>query len=101
MITDLINLPDKEEERMDEWLATMGIDEHSCCRCGIKPENPLAIQPFFAGGQYFPMCPICALRTRNEMHGLPPDTPFQGEMAQQMYEDFVEDLENEYFDRSY
>jgi hypothetical protein len=25
------------------------------------------------------LCPICALRNRNEMQGLRPDTPFRGE----------------------
>ena len=33
------------------------------------------------------MCPICALRIRNEEHGLPKDTPFQGEIAKEMHEE--------------
>jgi hypothetical protein len=33
------------------------------------------------------LCPICALEVRNELHGLPEDTPFQGEVARAMYEE--------------
>lgn len=29
--------------------------------------------------------PICALRLRNALHGLPPGTPFGGEMAAQLH----------------
>lgn len=36
------------------------------------------------------LCAICALRTRNEKCGLPAGTPFQGEMAVEMYEETVE-----------
>ena len=38
-------------------------------------------------------CPICGLRLRNEMHGLPKDTPFHGEMAKQNYEVALEFLD--------
>lgn len=30
-------------------------------------------------------CPICQLRKRNEMHGLPADTPFNGPMAADLH----------------
>lgn len=33
------------------------------------------------------LCGVCALRLRNEAHGLPLGTPFQGEVAQWMYEE--------------
>jgi hypothetical protein len=33
------------------------------------------------------LCPICALKERNALHGLPEDTPFQGPIARQMYEE--------------
>jgi hypothetical protein len=33
------------------------------------------------------LCPICTLKVRNELHGLPEDTPFEGEIAQQIYEE--------------
>ena len=32
------------------------------------------------------ICGVCALEERNRVHGLPPNTPFQGEMAQLTYE---------------
>jgi hypothetical protein len=35
-------------------------------------------------------CPICALRLRNTQAGLPIDTPFQGEMANDMWEEATE-----------
>lgn len=36
------------------------------------------------------VCPICALVELNRMHGLPLDTPFQGEQAQDFYEEAME-----------
>ena len=33
------------------------------------------------------LCPLCALKKRNAMHGLPEGTPFQGEIAQEMWEE--------------
>ena len=32
-----------------------------------------------------PMCPICALRLRNALAGLPADTPFTGTMAKRLH----------------
>lgn len=32
------------------------------------------------------MCPLCGLRERNRMAGLPPDAPFQGGRAKEMYD---------------
>lgn len=33
-------------------------------------------------------CPDCALEIINEAHGLPKNTPFQGEYAKEIYDDF-------------
>jgi len=33
------------------------------------------------------VCPICGLKLRNKIHGLPKDTPFHGEMAQEYYKE--------------
>lgn len=37
-------------------------------------------------------CPICALKARNKLVGLPEDTPFQGEQALWMWQEAVEYL---------
>jgi hypothetical protein len=37
-------------------------------------------------------CPICALKQRNEMHGLPKSTPFHGETARDMYDEAIQYL---------
>ncbi len=31
------------------------------------------------------VCPICALKNRNETHGMPANTPFQGEIASDLH----------------
>lgn len=36
------------------------------------------------------ICPICALELINKIHGFPPDTPFRGEMARDLYDEAVE-----------
>lgn len=49
------------------------------------------IQNFFSsseGNRW--LCPICALEKRNEIHGLPPNTPFEGEQAQALYEEAIQ-----------
>lgn len=33
------------------------------------------------------LCPLCALTIRNETHGLPPDEPFAGPVAQSLWEE--------------
>jgi hypothetical protein len=50
------------------------------------------IQPLFANGKYYPLCPICALEERNKTLGIPLDTPFTGEMALEMYEQALEEV---------
>lgn len=47
------------------------------------------------GLHYVPLDPVCALKIRNQTAGLPLDTPFQGEMAQALYEEAVEFLEKQ------
>jgi len=37
------------------------------------------------------VCPICALEMRNALAGLPKDTPFTGTMANEMYEEALEE----------
>jgi len=32
------------------------------------------------------LCGVCALKLRNELHGLPLNTPFKGEIAQWLHE---------------
>jgi len=52
-----------------------------CNECERKfPEH--LIQPLFAKGTYTPMCPICALRITNEIHGIN-RKEFHGTMANQ------------------
>lgn len=40
------------------------------------------------------ICPLCGLRWRNHIHGLPEDTPFHGQIAAQLHAAALE------FDRS-
>jgi len=37
-----------------------------------------------------PMCPLCALVTRNRMHGMPDDEPFTGTMAGKAWDEASE-----------
>jgi len=62
-----------------------------CHQCNRKFPSHL-IAPMMIDSSTFMACPICALAIRNEMHGLPPDTPFQGEIAGAMYHEAVEFL---------
>lgn len=58
-----------------------------CAEC--KREFPSRLLAPFRMGNCKPkwMCPLCALRIRNQMHSLPADTPFQGEQASAMYDE--------------
>ena len=42
--------------------------------------------PDIEDGHYL-MCPLCALKIRNDIHGLPKDTPFTGTIAHQHWEE--------------
>lgn len=63
-----------------------------CDNCNLKYPDHL-IAPFFSSKENIKSCcPICALSIRNEMHGLPEDTPFSGEMASANHEEALEFL---------
>ena len=55
-----------------------------CDKCKRRFPDGL-VQPMF-GTISALLCGVCALEVRNEMLGLPVDTPFNGEMAQEIYE---------------
>lgn len=55
-----------------------------CPRC--KESFPSTVMSHLIGSDYKePLCAICALKIRNQIHGLPKNTPFQGKIAQEMY----------------
>ena len=64
----------------------------TCTLCHRKfPEGCCA--PYFASGRATQVvCGVCALQERNALHGLPANTPFQGEMAQMTYENAARHL---------
>ncbi len=45
------------------------------------------VQPMYIQGQYFIVCPLCALTIRNAIHGLPATMPFHGEQAKKDYDE--------------
>ena len=59
-----------------------------CENCGRDFPNHL-VSIFVHNADDKLLCPICALSLRNQIHGLPEGTPFQGEVAQEMYEEAV------------
>lgn len=59
----------------------------NCENCKIHAPDKF-IQQFLQNHEEFRLCPDCALKTRNKFHGLPADTPFAGEMANELWEDF-------------
>lgn len=67
--------------------------KRKCPKCKRKFSEHL-IQPMFVNGGYLDLCPLCALELRNTIHGLPLDTPFQGEIAQELYEEALEEIGN-------
>lgn len=61
-----------------------------CQKCRKNYPDHL-VQPFISSDRpHRRLCAICALETRNEELGLPLGTPFQGEMAAELYEEAVE-----------
>jgi len=58
-----------------------------CHECGEKFPSEILSQMRIGGGYTDLICGVCALKIRNKAHGLPMDTPFQGETAQWMYEE--------------
>jgi hypothetical protein len=65
----------------------------TCPNCNNTfPSRLLA--PMTTSAGTFVLCPICTLKVRNALHGLPEETPFQGEIAQQMYEEALAYVKN-------
>ena len=71
-------------EKIDFNLEQESTDEILCARCKrVFPATILTIMRI--DGSYTPpICGICALEIKNQIHGLPANTPFQGEIAQDM-----------------
>lgn len=61
----------------------------TCEKCKIKFPDEF-YSPFIHMGGQSCLCPECVLEKRNEIHGLPKGTPFRGQVAQQMLDDFKE-----------
>lgn len=65
-----------------------------CNNCTKSFPNHL-VQPMFIKGEYWYFCGKCALEIRNKLFGLPESMPFQGEMANEIYEETLEYLQEE------
>ena len=63
-----------------------------CPHCERKFPDELLTNMFINGKYTPPICGICALSLKNEIHGSD-FKEFQGEMAQQMLEDCQEHIE--------
>lgn len=61
-------------------------------KCGFCGDAypPHLLSDFVSSSGRVQSCPICALRELNIIHELPEGTPFQGEVAAQMYEEAVQ-----------
>ncbi len=57
----------------EHLLQPMYISEHSDIKAG-----------------YYLMCPLCALKVRNNLAGIPEDTPFKGTVANEYWEEATE-----------
>jgi len=58
-----------------------------CAKCKNNLPQRL-LSPMCINGEYTsPICGICALELRNSMFGFPRGMMFQGEMAQEMYDE--------------
>lgn len=66
------------------------------CRNCNRSFPDYLISPMSVDGTSTLVCPICALKIRNKVQGLPEDTPFQGGVSQAMrYEEAVEFIRSE------
>ena len=93
MSKNLIDVPKNPIASNRKWNKTTRMNPYSknvCHICGIRPRRPEMIQPLITSQGDFDLCPICALDVRNQMIGLPAGTPFQGEIANDMYEDMID-----------
>lgn len=63
-------------------------------KCNVCTHNfpDHLIQPLVSTQGTQAMCPICALKARNKMHGLPEKTPFHGEIAKRYHKEAVQHL---------
>ena len=67
-------------------------DLFQCPECK-KDFSEHLIQPMYISGhsdikdRYYLMCPLCALKVRNNLAGIPEDTPFKGTMANEYWEE--------------
>jgi len=68
-----------------------------CSQCKKRFPTHL-VQPFVSGNKSkeinISICQICALENINEFCGLPPKTPFKGEVAALMYKEAKQWLKN-------
>ncbi len=63
-----------------------------CPQCKQKYPDHLVSLMLAGNDGHILACPICALDIRNSIHGLPPDTPFTGELAAANYDEALEFL---------
>lgn len=69
----------------------MNKDKLYLLKCNIcKRKFPYhLVNMLYTSEGYTYACPICALKQTNKLHGLPENTPFQGEMAREYYEEAI------------
>jgi hypothetical protein len=60
------------------------------CRICERPFPPHLIQAMVTNKGTLESCPLCALKARNAVHGLPDDTPFHGPIAARMHKEASE-----------
>lgn len=63
-------------------------DQLKCDKCKTRYPKRF-IQSMCINGLYHRVCPQCANNIRNEVHGLPMGTPFQGKEARQLHKVFT------------
>lgn len=59
----------------------------NCQVCDAEFPDHLIAPMLTTRGNFQQICPLCALQIRNQQHGLPPDTPFTGTIAGEMWEE--------------
>lgn len=64
--------------------------KEKCDGCFRKFTSYL-INPMYTKGKVEMLCPLCARAIRNAMHGLPENTPFGGEIANQYYQEALKE----------
>lgn len=74
----------KEFDPTEEFEDIEDEDLEKCERCNKDFPAELIKQTVSSEGN-FTSCPICALKERNKVHGMPKDAPFSGELASLLY----------------